>query len=180
MTTPPEPENIESTMSDDLTRPLNLPQATLEVRPSPKTGLWEVYDSIRRKWVVLTPEERVRQTFVQYLINHGGFSFYRIANEVGLKFNNTVRRADTVIYNDTLRPLAIVEYKAPSVEISAKVVVQALRYNMVFHAPFLVVTNGLKTYTLYGTKPSGDDLAAVGALPTAADLAAFLKKRQPQ
>ena len=174
MTTPPDNKNIEASMSPELTCPLNLPTVTLDIRPSKKEGAWDVYDPIRRKWVALTPEERVRQTFVNYLIKTCGFSPNRIANEVGLKLNRTSRRVDTIIYDDTLRPFVIVEYKAPSVDITPKVVEQALRYNMVFKAPFLIATNGLKQYTLYGTSPSGADLAVIKGHPTLETLKDFL------
>ena len=178
MPTPLDPKIIETTMSPELTRPLNLPTVTLDIRPSAKAGMWDVYDPIRRKWVALTPEERVRQTFVSYLISTCGFSQNRIANEVGLKFNNTSRRVDTIIYDDMLRPFVIVEYKAPSVNIDAKVVSQALRYNMVFRAPFLIATNGLKLYTLYGMSPSGDDLSTITGHPTLTKLTAFLASKK--
>lgn len=178
MTNTLDPKIIETSMPYDLTRPLNLPAVTLDIRQSSKAGTWDVYDPIRRKWVALTPEERVRQTFVNYLVSICGFSRNRIANEVGLKFNNTSRRVDTIIYDDTLRPFVIVEYKAPSVDITSKVVEQALRYNMVFRAPFLIATNGLKLFTLYGTKPSGEDLAPIWGHPTLTALTAFLASRK--
>ncbi len=109
MSTPLDPKIIEETMSEDLKRPLNLPPVTLDLRPSSNSSYWEVFDNLRHKWVALTPEERVRQTFVNYLIEVCGFSRNRIANEVGLHLNRTRRRVDTIIYDDTLRNLGPVQ-----------------------------------------------------------------------
>lgn len=164
-------------MSEDLRCPLNLPNALLTVRPRQTDGSWEIYDPIRRKWVALTPEERVRQTFVSYLIEICGHSVHRIANEVSFKLNRTSRRADTVIYDDTLRPFVIVEYKAPSIPLSAKVLEQALRYNLVLKVPFIIVTNGLKTLTIHTPNPSGSDMALVTGHPTPETLAAMIAKK---
>ena len=69
-----------------------------------------------------------------------------MANEISLKLNGTARRCDTVIFDRALRPVAIVEYKAPSVALNQKVFDQIARYNSVLGAPFLIVSNGLRHY----------------------------------
>ena len=74
-----------------------------------KDGKRLVFDVIRRKYVALTPEEQVRQYFVNYLISEKGFPKEMIANEVSIKLHNTFKRCDTVIYNTDLTPLMIVE-----------------------------------------------------------------------
>lgn len=127
---------------------LNLPPACVQVRrdgDSRRGGL-EVYDSFRRRWVALTPEEWVRQNFVAFLVSSRAFPAELIANEVGLRLNGTMRRADTIVYTRALRPLAVVEYKAPDVAITQRVFDQIARYNIVFEAPYLIVSNGLKHY----------------------------------
>lgn len=126
--------------------PLNLPPADLALRSGPK-GV-EVHDMLRGKWVVLTPEEWVRQHFVHYLAEHLGFPASLMANEVGITLNSTSRRCDTVVYTSALEPLMIVEYKAPSVRIGREVFEQIVRYNIVLKVPYLVVSNGMSHYCM--------------------------------
>lgn len=105
-----------------------------------------ILDVIRRQYVALTPEEWVRQHFVHFLINHKGYPQSLMANEVQLKLNGMSRRCDTVVYDRALKPRVIVEYKAPSVNITQKVFDQICRYNMVLQVDYLIVTNGLTHY----------------------------------
>jgi len=126
--------------------PLNLPPADLALRSGTK-GV-EVHDMLRGKWVVLTPEEWVRQHFVHYLAEHLGFPPSMMANEVGITLNSTSRRCDTVVYTSALEPLMIVEYKAPTVRIGREVFEQIVRYNIVLKVPYLVVSNGMNHYCM--------------------------------
>ena len=105
-----------------------------------------IFDIIRRQYVALTPEEWVRQHFVHYLIGHKGFPQSLMANEVQLKLNGMSRRCDTVVYDRTLHPRVIIEYKAPSVNITQQVFDQICRYNMVLQVDYLIVSNGLAHY----------------------------------
>ena len=105
-----------------------------------------IFDVIRRQYVALTPEEWVRQHFVHFLISHKGYPQALMANEVQLKLNGMSRRCDTVIYDRTLRPRIIVEYKAPTVNITQQVFDQICRYNMVLQVEYLIVSNGLAHY----------------------------------
>lgn len=125
----------------------------------------EIFDRLRRKWVALTPEEWVRQHFVDFLIN-AGFPESLMANEVGISLNNTRRRCDTVIYTRTLTPWAIVEYKRPSVQITQKVFDQIMRYNLVLGVPYLIVSNGLRHFAIANT-PDGPKF--MDALPPCPD-----------
>lgn len=124
---------------------LTLPPAPLQLRPGPSTsGRLEVYDELRARWVTMTPEEEVRQRFTAWLIGSRGYNRYRMANEMTITLNGMSRRCDTVVFDPSgQRPLAIVEYKAPSVKITAKVFAQAARYNTVLATPLLIVSNGL-------------------------------------
>ena len=124
---------------------LNLPAYNISVRRQPDGSL-QVHDRLRGKYVALTPEEWVRQHFVEYLINEKGFTPAWMANEVGLRLNGTLRRCDTVAYGRDMRPLVVVEYKAPDVEITQAVFDQIARYNLVLHAEYLIVSNGLAHY----------------------------------
>lgn len=105
-----------------------------------------ILDVIRRQYVALTPEEWVRQHFVHYLTVHKGYPQSLMANEVQLKFNGMSRRCDTVVYDRSLHPRAIIEYKAPTVNITQKVFEQICRYNMVLQVDYLIVSNGLTHY----------------------------------
>lgn len=123
---------------------LNLPLYAAKI--SEKNGKRSIFDIVRRKYVVLTPEEWVRQHFINYLITEKGFPAELIANEVSLVLNGTSKRCDTVIYNRFLAPLMIVEYKAPHIEITQAVFDQIVRYNMVMRVEYLVVSNGMVHY----------------------------------
>ena len=123
---------------------LNLPP--FERKITTKDDKPMIFDVIRRQYVALTPEEWVRQHFVHLLIEHKGFPQALMANEVQLKLNGMSRRCDTVVYNRELKPRVIVEYKAPTVNITQQVFDQICRYNMVLQVDYLIVSNGLAHY----------------------------------
>lgn len=141
------------------------------VRESPEGN--QIFDPVRLKWVALTPEEWVRQHFVDWLISAKGYSPYRIANEVGIKLNTMSRRCDTVVYDGYSRPAVIVEYKAPTVTINQKVFDQIVRYNMVLQARMLIVSNGLSHYCCL-MDYSNHSYRFLPEIPTAAELAQML------
>lgn len=126
--------------------PLNLPPSQLKVKFSAGCDRPIVFDSIRGKWVALTPEEWVRQHFVAMLTRDKGYVAGHIGNEVAINLNGTLRRCDTVVFGCDKNPLMIVEYKAPSVVVSQKTFDQIIRYNMVLKARYLVVSNGLQHF----------------------------------
>ena len=109
-------------------------------------GSWAIWDRLRERWVALTPEEWVRQHFVEWLITDKGSPAALMGNEVSLTQNGISRRCDTVIGDRTGQPLVIVEYKAPNINITQKVFDQIVRYNMVLKARYLMVSNGLVHY----------------------------------
>lgn len=123
---------------------LNLP--TFDKKITKKDDKPFILDIIRRQHVALTPEEWVRQHFVHFLIHHKGYPQSLMANEVQLKLNGMSRRCDTVVYDRSLNPRVIVEYKAPTVTITQKVFDQICRYNMVLQVDYLIVSNGLSHY----------------------------------
>ncbi|MDE6439185.1 MAG: type I restriction enzyme HsdR N-terminal domain-containing protein [Muribaculaceae bacterium] len=106
-------------------------------------GITRVFDPLRGKFVALTPEEWVRQNFVAYLVSHKGYPASLLANEVSITLNGTSRRCDTVLYDRHLRPLMIVEYKAPHIQLSQRTFNQVARYNIVLRTPWLILSNGL-------------------------------------
>ena len=123
---------------------LNLPEHQFTIKKS-ANGL-TIFDVLRSKFVALTPEEWVRQNFVAFLIHHKQFPQALMCNEIALVQNDIKRRCDTLIADREGCPFAIVEYKAPSVEITQKVFDQIVRYNMVLRAKYLMVSNGLQHY----------------------------------
>lgn len=131
----------------------------------------EVYDPLRRRWLVLTPEERVRQAFVCRLLSECHVPVSRIANEVAINLNGVTRRCDTVIYADDLSPVAIVEYKAPGVRVSRKAFEQIVSYNMVFHVGHLILSDGLSDYA-FRVDYEAHRCIPLDHLPTYAELTA--------
>lgn len=123
---------------------LNLPAAPLHYNV--KDGKQQVLDPLRRRFVALTPEEWVRQHFVHFLIACKGYPAGLIGNEVSVTLNDTSRRCDTIVYDRQGRPWMIVEYKAPSIQVTQAVFDQILRYNLVLEAPYLTVSNGMHTF----------------------------------
>ena len=123
---------------------LNLPSFDIRLQRDDE-GV-KIFDRLRKKFIILTPEEWVRQHFVNYLINHKGFPESLMANEIGITLNGTRRRCDTVVFDKHSSPMVIVEYKASSIVISQSTFDQIVRYNMVLHARYLIVSNGMNHY----------------------------------
>jgi hypothetical protein len=123
---------------------LNLP--TYRFKLKQQGNRTQIFDAIRKKYVVLTPEEWVRQNFLQYLIQEKKFPASLIAVEAGLKYNQLQKRMDVLVYDKQSNPYLMVECKAPEVKITQDVFDQIARYNMVFKVKYLVVTNGLNHF----------------------------------
>lgn len=123
---------------------LNLPAASLRIKED--DGKTKVFDPLRKKFVVLTPEEYVRQHFTEWLRKDLHYPASIMANEIGIEVNNTKKRCDTVVYNSDGTPLMIVEYKAPEVNVTQDTFDQIVRYNLTLKAKYLVVSNGLNHY----------------------------------
>ena len=127
-----------------MNKALNLP--AYDAKISEENGKLRIFDPLRKCHVTLTPEEWVRQHFVNYLVNHKGYPTTLTANEVAIKLNDTSRRCDTVVYDKQLQPRVIVEYKAPTVKITRDVFAQISRYNLVLKVDYLIISNGLQHY----------------------------------
>lgn len=122
---------------------LNLPDYSHLLRINAQAG--QIFDSVRRKFVALTPEEWVRQNIVQHLLSLG-FPQGLIAVEQPITYNGLKKRCDVVIYNRQAQPCAIVECKAPQVGISQKTFDQIAVYNLKLKVEYLIVTNGLQHF----------------------------------
>ncbi len=123
---------------------LNLPP--FETKICEKNGKQQIFDIIRKCYVALTPEEWVRQHFIHYLTETKGYPTSLMGNEVTILLNGMKRRCDTVIYDKSLRPRVIVEYKAPDVKITNEVFLQIARYNLILKVDYLIVSNGMHHY----------------------------------
>lgn len=123
---------------------LNLP--SYEFRIDEREGKRVVYDPLRQTYVRFTPEEWVRQHFVQYLIQEQGVPAGLVGIEASFQYQGQPRRADIIAHDRQGEPLLLVECKAPRVSIGQDAFDQGAGYNLVLGAPFLIVTNGQTHY----------------------------------
>lgn len=105
-----------------------------------------IYDSLRRKYIILTPEEWVRQHFVHFLINHYQYPKSMIRLESSLKYNTLLKRTDIQVFGRDGELLMIIECKAPYIELNQEVFAQAAQYNKILQAKYLTITNGMIFY----------------------------------
>jgi hypothetical protein len=119
---------------------------TISPRLKSEEGEKFIWDSLRGKWLVLTPEEWVRQHTIGWLVTHKGIPALRITQEYPVKINSLNQRADIVVMNEFAKPHILVECKAPEIDIDQEVVMQAIRYNSVVQARYIVLTNGKKLF----------------------------------
>lgn len=127
---------------------LNFPPFSFQVKEG------KIFCELRRKWLVLTPEEWVRQHFARLLTDTYRYPRSLLRSEGGLSVNRLSRRSDLVMYDRAGAPFLLVECKAPEVRITAAVLEQAERYNYVIRAPYLVLTNGLDHF-VFSVSPEG-------------------------
>lgn len=123
---------------------LNLPAFGIKV--AKVDGRPAVFDKLRKRYVTLTPEEWVRQHFVNFLVVEKEYPEALIANEMQVNLNGQKKRCDSVVFDRMGDPLVIVEYKAPEINITQKVFDQIARYNIVLRVEYLIVSNGLNHY----------------------------------
>lgn len=123
---------------------LNLPAFAYKIKKD-EDKTW-IFDAIRKKYLVLTPEEWVRQHFINFLIQHLHYPKGLIAPERGTTYNTLSKRTDICVYNTGGDVQLLVECKASFVKISADTVKQATTYNQKIKARYIVLTNGLEHY----------------------------------
>ena len=120
---------------------MNLPRYPFKLKRV--EGQTQIFDEIRRKWLILTPEEWVRQHFVMYM-NTQGYPLSLMAIERKLTLNGMTRRSDILAFQPSGDPYLLVECKAPGVPLSQEVLDQAWRYNSVLRVPYVLITNGIQ------------------------------------
>lgn len=131
---------------------LNLPTYSFKIKSEANSLL--IFDEFRKKNVVLTPEEWVRQNFARFLIEERKVPLGRIVIEKSLSINKLTKRCDILIYGNS-DPLLLVECKSPEVKIKQAVFDQIAVYNMHFKLKYLVVTNGLDHYCAEWNEKTG-------------------------
>lgn len=125
-------------------QPLNFPSYTFRVKNSENRTL--IFDDVRKKFVVLTPEEWVRQHVVQFLLQEKKYPLSHINVEKQIKMNGLVKRYDVVVFNPNGQLHILVECKAPVINISQATFDQIAQYNIKLNANYLMVTNGLSHF----------------------------------
>ena len=149
---------------------LKLPPFDVRTKVEGKRTL--IFDSIRKKYVALTPEEWVRQHLIHYLITGKNYPAALISVETPLKYARVDKRSDALVHDRNGKPLMLVECKAPEVALTQKVFEQIAIYNLTIQAPCLMVTNGLQHYCLIAAT---DDSPArfLNEIPDYEDLLTF-------
>lgn len=123
---------------------LNLPTFNYKLQTEDKKT--KIFDALRKKYLVLTPEEWVRQHIIHFLIHHKGYPQGLIALEKGLKLNQLNKRTDILVYSKSGKPILMVECKSAKVKITQAVFDQIASYNLHYKLPYLLVSNGLEHY----------------------------------
>ena len=123
---------------------LNFPLYQIPIKNKENKTL--AFDSIRKKWLKLVPEEWVRLNCIEFLINEKKISRSLISVEKEFKLNNLKKRFDIVVFNKKGEIYLLVECKAPNVKISQSVFNQISKYNLVLKSKFLMISNGINHY----------------------------------
>lgn len=125
---------------------LNFPSSDLRIREV--NNRKEIFDPLRKKFVLLTDEEWVRQNLISYLATDRKVPLSMMASERGLLVNNMPKRFDLLIFSTDGNPLMIIECKAPHVSVDEEVFYQAARYNITLQVEYLLITNGLEHHCI--------------------------------
>ena len=123
---------------------LNLPEYKFRIKTEENRTL--IFDGIRKKFVVLTPEEWVRQNFIEYLKKEKNYPESLMAVEKQIAVNGLQRRFDLLVYTRNGQPLIIAEFKAPEIKITQEVFDQVVRYNMALRVEKVIVSNGMQHF----------------------------------
>jgi len=138
---------------------INFPEHNFRIKK--EKNRHTIFDEVRRRWVALTPEEWVRQNFLQYLIQVKNYPASLISVEKIIRVGDLSKRYDIVVYKENL-PWLIVECKESNTPVDVKVIEQVLRYNMALAIKYFVITNGNESFCY---EISGDSFRELAALP---------------
>ena len=138
---------------------IDFPEPTFQFKK--EDGKEWIFDSIRKKWVRLTPEEWVRQNFISYLLKVKNYPSSLLAVEKGLQLGEVKKRCDIVVYKND-QPWMIIECKEPGVPLTENTLMQAIRYNLATCCAYLVIGNGNENI---GWKIENGKAIEINALP---------------
>jgi hypothetical protein len=139
---------------------INYPEPEFRLK---KEGSKEfIFDKLRKQWLQLTPEEWVRQNFIQYLVKEKKYPASLIAVEKEIRVGELKKRFDILVYNTDHRPWMMIECKAGEIKLDESVLQQALRYNMSVPVQYIVITNGNLSF---GWEKKNNALSDINELP---------------
>ncbi|MBL0234640.1 MAG: type I restriction enzyme HsdR N-terminal domain-containing protein [Chitinophagaceae bacterium] len=125
-------------------------------------GIEQIFDPIRKIWLMLTPEEWVRQNFLQYLLQVMKYPSTLVAIEKGILLGEVKKRFDLLVYDNEHRPWMLIECKSMDILLSEETLQQALRYNSSVQVRYIIITNG---NDCYAWQKQGNDLELIDRLP---------------
>jgi hypothetical protein len=128
-----------------------------------------IFDRLRRKFVALQPEEWVRQNMIEFLVTEKHYPPTLVGNEISLSYNGLQRRCDSVVYSRTGTALMIIEYKAPTIEITRRTFDQIALYNSQLQVRYLLLSNGF-THFCCKINPADNSLRFLEEIPYYEDL----------
>ena len=123
---------------------INYPEPDFRIKK--ENGKEFIFDALRKKWIMLTPEEWVRQNFVQYLLQEKKYPASLIAMEKEIRLGELKKRFDILVYDNNHQPWMMIECKAATIKLDDAVLQQILRYNITIPVPYIIITNGNLTY----------------------------------
>jgi len=141
---------------------IQYPEPALRIKK--EEGRELLFDRLRKKWVLLTPEEWVRQNFISYLTASKGYPLSLIAVEKEFRLGELKKRFDILVYNNRHEPWMMVECKAMDIELNDAVLEQLLRYHITLPVKYLVITNGKQSF---GFRKVNGQLLEMDELPAA-------------
>lgn len=132
-------------MSTELHQKISLPTLNLphfDPQLQQVDGKLFIFDPLRKKYLILTPEEWVRQHWINFLIHHHAYPRGLFSLEKGLKYNQLTKRTDLVVFDRESNPYLLIECKAPGVKIDKTTLSQVMTYNSTLNCPNLALSNG--------------------------------------
>lgn len=146
---------------------MDLIQYHIHLRIKTIDGKQCVWDIVRKKWIVIVPEEMVRQCIIHYLIEDRKYPIGSIAVEKQIKYHQLSKRFDIVIYDKNVKPVVLIECKAPRITINHQTIEQILTYQEMLQSQYIWITNG-PTNLVYEMKEDGG-YEEIDELPISSD-----------
>jgi hypothetical protein len=133
--------NLQAGYTYNFMQGLNFPQYEFTIKQVGEH--MQIFDPVRKQYIILTPEEWVRQHVIRYLLDEKGFPSGLLSVESSINLFRTKKRYDLAAFNREGMPLLVVECKSPDIKLNHSVIDQAVRYNLALQASYLFITNGI-------------------------------------